>query len=111
MRFTTHLLAALPLAAAYPEIMEINNLLEKRAYKSPKVPPPAFSSGRDQCGFHGPCVGFSEAQLVDVTAGSGHEFQKPLASDRRGQCPGLNAVANHGFFPRNGILTIADSMC
>jgi hypothetical protein len=53
----------------------------------------------------------AEAQLIDVSEGSGNEFQAPdLSTDLRGPCPGLNAFANHGFLPHNGYaseLTIA----
>ncbi|RMX71801.1 hypothetical protein D0869_15264, partial [Hortaea werneckii] len=30
------------------------------------------------------------------------QFQKPGPNDVRSPCPGLNALANHGFIPRNG---------
>nr|POE51617.1 aromatic peroxygenase [Quercus suber] len=45
------------------------------------------------------------AQLIDVTGA--HAFVAPTASDARGVCPGLNALANHGYLPHNGIATIA----
>ncbi|GAA5992142.1 hypothetical protein JCM10908_001785 [Rhodotorula pacifica] len=35
-----------------------------------------------------------------------HPFQAPGSTDQRGVCPGLNALANHGYLPRNGIVTI-----
>jgi len=28
------------------------------------------------------------------------------AGDVRGACPGLNALANHGYMPRNGIASV-----
>ncbi|KWU41881.1 Cloroperoxidase, partial [Rhodotorula sp. JG-1b] len=34
-----------------------------------------------------------------------HPFQAPGPTDQRGVCPGLNALANHGYLPRNGIVT------
>ncbi|KAH7028893.1 Chloroperoxidase, partial [Microdochium trichocladiopsis] len=37
-----------------------------------------------------------------------HAFVAPGSGDRRGPCPGLNAMANHNYFPHNGIGTIAD---
>ena len=52
-----------------------------------------------------PCLTFNaKEQYVDISEGSGHEFIAPKPSDSRGPCPGLNAAANHGFIPRNGIL-------
>ncbi|OTA22672.1 hypothetical protein BTJ68_12763 [Hortaea werneckii EXF-2000] len=49
----------------------------------------------------------AEKQFVDVSEGSGHEYQAPGPDDIRGPCPGLNAFANHGFLPRNGYATIS----
>ncbi|KAF2122406.1 Chloroperoxidase [Lophiotrema nucula] len=58
-----------------------------------------------------PSTGFNAAeQLVNVGAGSGHQYQAPGSGDKRGPCPGLNAAANHGFLPRNGLPTIAQTV-
>ncbi|KAL1849777.1 hypothetical protein Plec18167_008462 [Paecilomyces lecythidis] len=45
---------------------------------------------------------------VDLTGD--HEFQPPnyAAGDQRGPCPGLNALANHGYIPRNGVVSFVD---
>jgi len=40
----------------------------------------------------------AEAQYVNVSAGSGHEYVAPGPNDLRGPCPGLNAFANHVSF-------------
>ncbi|KAF7715040.1 Chloroperoxidase domain-containing protein [Penicillium ucsense] len=44
---------------------------------------------------------------VDVTGV--HVFQPPNfeKGDQRGPCPGLNALANHGYIPRNGVVSFA----
>jgi hypothetical protein len=43
-----------------------------------------------------------EEQRIDVTGE--HRFIPPnLKKDYRGPCPALNAMANHGYLPRNGI--------
>ncbi|KAM7220109.1 Chloroperoxidase [Rhypophila decipiens] len=34
--------------------------------------------------------------------GNDHEFRKPGPNDYRSPCPMLNALANHGYLPRNG---------
>jgi hypothetical protein len=39
-----------------------------------------------------------------------YPYQDPLPSDQRGPCPGLNAMANHGYIPRNGIATLAQTI-
>ncbi|KAF2448414.1 Cloroperoxidase [Karstenula rhodostoma CBS 690.94] len=37
----------------------------------------------------------AQAQYINVTNGSGHEYVAPGPDDLRGPCPGLNAFANH----------------
>jgi hypothetical protein len=44
------------------------------------------------------------AQYVDTTGE--HAWKAPGKYDQRGPCPGLNAMANHGYLPHNGIGTI-----
>jgi hypothetical protein len=57
-----------------------------------------------------PSLQFSAAdQFVDVRPGTTHQFIAPGPNDKRGPCPGLNAAANHGFLPRSGITTVAQS--
>lgn len=38
-----------------------------------------------------------------------HAFIAPnfTAGDQRGPCPGLNALANHGYIPRNGVVSVS----
>lgn len=80
-------LAALPYAAAWPEVMQMNEKLVKRV--EPPARQPLFLSKRPNTSQ--PPAGFNaEEQYVDVSEGSGHEWVAPGASDLRGQCPGLN---------------------
>ncbi|KAI4846683.1 Cloroperoxidase [Aureobasidium sp. EXF-8845] len=44
------------------------------------------------------------SQKVDVSGS--HAFNPPGSGDQRGPCPGLNAMANHGYLPHNGVATI-----
>ena len=37
-----------------------------------------------------------------------HAFVPPSGDDQRGPCPGLNAMANHGYLPHNGVGTMQD---
>ena len=48
----------------------------------------------------------AESQYVSNTGE--HAFIAPSPNDQRGMCPGLNAMANHGYLPRNGVATIND---
>lgn len=71
-------------AAAYPSLA-----VEKRDPVNP---------------FINPNPGWSPSQLIDVTGE--HAFVAPGPNDLRGPCPGLNALANHGYLPHNGVATI-----
>jgi hypothetical protein len=48
-------------------------------------------------------------QFVDVSPGSAHQYIAPGQGDIRAPCPGLNAAANHGFLPHNGVPSITQS--
>lgn len=52
-------------------------------------------------------VGFNATAQYVSTHGQ-HAFVAPNLSggDNRGPCPGLNAMANHGYIPHNGVATI-----
>ncbi|PPJ58085.1 hypothetical protein CBER1_05299 [Cercospora berteroae] len=104
------LLAALPMAAAYPWAMEASSQMQKRQEVEPPAREPLFLSGRSNTSPLGSPVFNAEEQFVDVGPGSGHEFQSPATGDIRGQCPGLNAASNHDFLPRSGIVSIADTI-
>lgn len=55
-------------------------------------------------------VGF-EPLLQYVSNTGEHQFVAPdLSKDSRGPCPGLNAMANHGYLPHNGVATIQQFM-
>ena len=46
----------------------------------------------------------ANAQYVSTTGD--HAYQAPGPGDIRGPCPGLNAMANHNYLPRNGYATV-----
>ena len=50
--------------------------------------------------------------IVDVTKpidiSGKHAFQAPKSTDQRGPCPGLNALANHGYISRTGVTSFAE---
>ncbi|KAK4503777.1 hypothetical protein PRZ48_004692 [Zasmidium cellare] len=46
----------------------------------------------------------SSSEPVSITGD--HEFQPPGEGDQRGPCPGLNALANHGYIPRDGVVSL-----
>ncbi|KAL8786591.1 MAG: hypothetical protein Q9195_008148 [Heterodermia aff. obscurata] len=51
-----------------------------------------------------PFTTFNENQLIDVTGV--HAWKAPGPDDLRGPCPGLNALANHGYFPHSGVVPL-----
>ncbi|CUA73371.1 hypothetical protein RSOLAG22IIIB_10762 [Rhizoctonia solani] len=46
-------------------------------------------------------------QKIDVTGQ--YAFQPPTATDKRGPCPALNALANHGYLPHNGVTNFSQA--
>ncbi|KAJ3999792.1 Chloroperoxidase [Lentinula boryana] len=50
-------------------------------------------------------VKFDPSSQYVSTTGT-HAFVPPGPNDLRGPCPGLNAMANHGYIPHSGIATI-----
>lgn len=48
------------------------------------------------------------AQQQYVSNKGKYAFNPPSGTDQRGPCPGLNAMANHGYFPHNGVGNMAD---
>lgn len=50
--------------------------------------------------------------FIDVTkpidVSGKHAFQAPKSTDQRGPCPGLNALANHGYISHTGITSFAE---
>jgi hypothetical protein len=102
------LLAAVSSVVAFPQLMELDHALGEKLSKLDKravEPPPrapVVPVNRPNTGL--PPLGFNAAdQYVDTSDSGPHPFKAPVAGDRRGQCPGLNAASNHGFLPRNGL--------
>ena len=50
-------------------------------------------------------VTFDPASQLVSTTGQ-YTWVAPGAGDQRGPCPGLNALANHGYLPHNGVADI-----
>ena len=59
--------------------------------------------------YHSKRQGFDPtAQYIDVS--NAHAFIAPSASDLRGPCPAMNALANHGYIARNGYTNFQGSL-
>ena len=78
----------------------------KEHFKERDVPKAEKQPGKRQSGPGNiPFTTFNENQLIDVTGE--HVWVAPGPNDLRGPCPGLNALANHGYFPHSGIVPVA----
>ncbi|KAI7643416.1 hypothetical protein KC319_g12655, partial [Hortaea werneckii] len=91
------------LVAGFPHIAE---MLEKQKMQERQVGVPAVAPFPEFPGSpsHALYDKFDpESQRVS-TSGE-HEFRAPGPGDIRGPCAGLNAAANHGYLPRDGIAT------
>lgn len=82
-----------PLAAAYP------SWVYEEAAKDPEIAARAESIIKRQEGADAASAVFepvpvfnAEAQYIDVSEGSGHEWQAPGPNDLRGPCPGLSTL-------------------
>jgi Peroxidase, family 2 len=51
-------------------------------------------------------AGIFNAKAQYVSNQGQYAFKAPGPNDARGPCPGLNAMANHGYIPHNGVGTI-----
>ena len=101
----SHLQAGLSLAVAatalcpYAEQALKNPDFLKRHLKEQDAAQDASAKEKRQTGPGGlPFTTFNENQHIDVSGA--HAWQAPGPNDLRGPCPGLNALANHGYFPR-----------
>lgn len=79
-----------------------NNLFEKRDALSPSQDQEKEKRQTGPAGL--PFTTFNENQEVDVTGT--HKWVAPGPNDIRGPCPGLNALANHGYFPHSGVVPL-----
>ena len=73
----------------------------KRALEDPESTKKQHERGLGNAPF----TTFNENQLIDVTGE--HAWVAPGPNDLRGPCPGLNALANHGYFPHSGVVPLA----
>ncbi|KAK6441281.1 hypothetical protein LTR95_002497 [Oleoguttula sp. CCFEE 5521] len=104
-------------AIAMPHLMNdpvalrnARDLIARRADKIARATndPLGISKAQTNCGPT-PCATFDEADQ-HITLTGQYAYASPGAGDIRGPCPGLNAAANHGYLPRNGIASIEQTV-
>lgn len=49
-----------------------------------------------------------DPMTTPVDVNGDHVFQPPAEGEQRGPCPGLNALANHGYVSRDGIVSLPE---
>lgn len=110
MRFLLAALAAVSTVSALPGMSAEFNSEAARLLRRQAIPVDLPLSEDEGNSGPFPSLTFNPAdQYVDVRPGTTHEYRAPRPNDKRGPCPGLNAAANHGFLPRNGIPNIQQS--
>ncbi|QIW98310.1 hypothetical protein AMS68_003828 [Peltaster fructicola] len=104
---TTIILTSVLGAAAFPHLMN-EELLKQVSSQVDRRDALGISAAESNCGTR-LCPTFdAKDQFVDISGE--HQFVAPGEGDIRGPCPGLNAAANHGFLPRNGIASIEQTV-
>jgi hypothetical protein len=74
---------------------------------------PSMASMSSEYGNHGHGVKIIYPERMSFTGSKmipdkHHPYIPPGPGDQRGPCPGLNTLANHGYLPRNGIVSVQD---
>ncbi|KAK2757161.1 hypothetical protein CKAH01_17035 [Colletotrichum kahawae] len=114
MKYQTTILATLATSAtAFPSMMGSRQQLEELLKRSPEPvanPEPQLLGGVIG-GLTGTIGGLLGAVAQSINPANarpekGFEFKAPGPGDSRGPCPGLNLLANHGYLPRNGHVTL-----
>ncbi|KAK0555646.1 hypothetical protein OC846_001611, partial [Tilletia horrida] len=65
---------------------------------------------RDYDGIINPNGRLFDAQAQYVSVEGDHEWKAPGPGDIRGPCPGLNVLANHGYFNRDGTVSLVQAI-
>ncbi|GAM43054.1 hypothetical protein TCE0_044r17560 [Talaromyces pinophilus] len=102
------LLGASGVVSAFPTAENLAKLMSKKS-----------TTGDKECPFAAIQNGVEKAikkrSLLDplsspIQVTGEHSFVPPdfASGDQRGPCPGLNALANHGYIPHNGVVSLAE---
>ncbi|EWZ31052.1 uncharacterized protein FOBCDRAFT_208302 [Fusarium oxysporum Fo47] len=98
-----------PTALSFPQMSaEQLKTYQEHVKRSPAACPYSQEEKRDagECPFaKEKRAAKFDAKKQRISVSGEHEFLPPnlKAGDQRGPCPGLNALANHGYLPRNGV--------
>ncbi|KAM3415965.1 hypothetical protein BST61_g9455 [Cercospora zeina] len=111
MKFTllSGLLAGTAMSAAVPNMDDILSPLTANAFRDiharslDERQNRAAPQGEGALPFTPPPFNAEQQRVPNTGA---NQFIAPGPGDERGPCPGLNAMANHGYLPRNGIASI-----
>lgn len=93
--------------AAFPSAVFNREVSEEQERAINRIAADIEASGKTKrAGLPG-APGFNAEQQYVSTSGD-YAFVAPTSSDLRGPCPGLNAMANHGYIPHNGVASIPE---
>ncbi|KAI0444671.1 Chloroperoxidase [Xylaria telfairii] len=109
MRFITILVGAIAATSAFPTVENLARLAMRDESLSQLT-----DMSIDE--LHEYLLQLKEKRLLfdplttPIDVSGAHAFKPPnfQNGDLRGPCPGLNALANHGYIPRDGIVGLAD---
>ncbi|KAF7563561.1 heme-thiolate peroxidase [Stylonectria norvegica] len=83
------------------KLAEIFARINENLPEAPEAPEaPAHLEDKRASGFD------EESQRIDVSGK--HAWKAPGPGDIRGPCPGLNALSNHGYYSRSGVVNLLE---
>lgn len=110
MKYSASLTALALLAVevtAFPSNVFTRDMTEEQARSVDKLAADIEASAKTRRAGTPITPGFNAEQQYVSNTGD-HASVAPGSTDLRGPCPGLNAIANHGYIPHSGVATIPE---
>ncbi|KAI0973767.1 Chloroperoxidase [Xylaria arbuscula] len=109
MRFVVAIAGAVAAVSAFPTVENLARLAERGGLLS-------LATEASSAEFSGKLALLKEKKLAfdpladPIDVSGDHAFKAPdfENGDQRGPCPGLNALANHGYIPHDGVVSLLD---
>lgn len=109
MKYSFHIVASALVAsvAAFPSAVFNREVSEEQARSIDGIAAKIEAQAKTRRAGTPLAPGFNAAEQYVSNTGE-YAFVAPSSTDLRGPCPGLNAMANHGYIPHNGVATITE---
>ncbi|KAI0878223.1 Chloroperoxidase [Hypoxylon argillaceum] len=111
MRLATTIIGAIAGASAFPTVENLARLAQ-RDESLPFLTERSIDELRERLvQLKGQKLPF-DPLTTPIDVSGEHAFKAPdfANGDQRGPCPGLNALANHGYIPHNGVVSLVDAI-